>query len=258
MEPRELPDLKTPAPKEDVLRALWSAWLHCFGAAPKKESIWILLSQWALETGWGASMHNFNYGNVKSREGDGFDYCYFACNEILKTSTAESYVAKSPQTAKITTYRKDGTAIIWFYPKHPACRFRAFKTLLEGAIDHIALVHKRFARSWPAVLAGDPAQYAHALKLQGYYTADESSYSKTLVSVFGTVSRLKVDYDALPTKVEPESDESPEKPEAPAELVDPVQRDRILNLVSLTMHQSLDDLRLGHLGLDEDPDEENA
>ncbi len=252
----ELPDLKTVASKEEVLRALWEAWLHCFGVPPKKESIWILLAQTALETGWMASCHNWNLGNVKSREGDGFDYCFFACNEILKKAAAEAYVAKSPQTAKITTYRKDGTCIIWFYPKHPACRFRAFHTLLEGCIDHISLVHKRFARSWPAVLAGDPAQYAHALKLQGYYTADEASYKKTLVSVFGTVSRLKVDYSSLPTQLEP--DEGSETPEVPVGL-NSDQKNRIMNLVALTMQQSLDDLRLGHLGFDEDSDgEKNA
>ena len=230
---KELPDKKTPAPKEEVIKALWQAWEDYFHEIPKRESIWILTSQWALETGWGKSMHCFNYGNVKSREGDGFDYCYFACNEILKKATAEKYQASSPQTAKITRYRSDGTAIIWFYPKHPGCRFRAFETIREGAIDHLSLIHKRFSRSWPAVLAGDPALYAHMLKLQGYYTADEASYTKTLVSVFGMVSRIKVDYKAL---------EAP--PEKKQEGLSESQKRRILNLVALTAQQSYEELDL--------------
>jgi hypothetical protein len=199
---RELPDQKTVATREEVLEALWRAWLVCFGEAPKKESIWILMSQWALETGWGKSMHCFNFGNVKSREGDGFDFCYFACNEILKNSVAQKYQAANPDTAKITSVRSDGTSIIWFYPKHPGCRFRAFETLFEGAIDHLVLIRKRFNQSWPAVLAGDPAQYGHMLRVQKYYTADESSYVATLSSVFKTLSRMAFDYTALPTSPE--------------------------------------------------------
>jgi len=57
---KELPDKKTPAPKEEVIKALWQAWEDYFGETPKRESIWILTSQWALETGWGKSMHCFN------------------------------------------------------------------------------------------------------------------------------------------------------------------------------------------------------
>jgi hypothetical protein len=233
--PRELPDRKTPIAKEEIVVALWQAWEDYFHEIPKKESIWILSAQNALECGWGGKwMHCFNFGNVKSREGDGFDYCYFACNEILKKATAERYQAASPQTAKITRYRSDGTAIIWFYPEHPGCRFRAFETLREGAIDHLSLIHKRFNRSWPAVLAGDPALYAHMLKLQRYYTADESAYTKTLVSVFRMVSKIKVDYKAL---------EAPKPEEKKHEGLTESQKRRILNLVALTAQQSYEDSR---------------
>jgi len=217
-----LPDQKTPSTKEELLEALWRAWLHLFGEPPKKESIWILMAQWALETGWGKYCHNYNLGNVKSSNGDGYDYTYFACNEILKTAQAQAYAAKSPDTAKITVYRKDGTAIIWFYPDHPGCRFRAFHTLLEGATDHISIVHKRFSKAWPAVIAGNPAQYSHMLRQQGYYTADESSYTKTLVSVYNTIKAVKFDYDSLP-------------------VVNEEQSERIMNLVALTMQQSIEE-----------------
>ena len=220
----ELAAQKTPVAKEAIIKALYDAWTHLFNQTPKKESIWVLASQVALETGWCASMWNFNLGNVKSREGDGHDYCYFACNEILKKAVADSYAAKDPATAKVSKYRDDGTAIIWFYPKHPGCRFRAFNSLLDGCIDYIGLLNKRFTNSWPAVIAGDPAQFSHMLRTQGYYTADEISYTKTLVSVFGTISRLNVDYST------PHDDTLSDE-----------DNNRILNLVALTMSQSLDE-----------------
>lgn len=222
--PNELIAKTTPVSKEEVLKALYDAWIHLFGVTPKKESVWVLASQWALETGYGKSMWCYNLGNVKSTEGDGHDYCYFACNEILKTAVADAIAAKNPGIAKVTKYRDNGTAIIWFYPKHPGCRFRAFNTLLEGCIDYIGLLNKRFSKSWPAVLAGDPAQFSHLLRVQGYYTADEASYTSTMKSVFGTISKLKVDYSVH------HDDKLSED-----------EKNRIINLVALTAIQGLNE-----------------
>lgn len=205
--PQRLPDQKTPVSRQAVLEALWKAWMGFFNSVPKRESIWVLMAQWALETGWGKSMHCYNMGNVKSREGDGFDYTYFACNEILLKASAERYQRNSPQTAKITSYRADGTAIIWFYPDHPGCRFRAFNSLREGAADHLALIFKRFSRAWPAVAEGDPSKFAHLLKLQGYYTADEASYTRTLTSVYSMIAQdTRLQYEDLPTMTDSEKE----------------------------------------------------
>jgi len=231
--PSELIAEKTPVSKELFIRALYEAWIHLFGEVPKKESVWVLASQVALETGWCKAMWNFNFGNVKSVEGDGHDYCYFACNEILKTATAHAMATAAPATARVTQDRGDGTSIIWFYPKHPGCRFRAFNTLVDGAVDYIGLLNKRFARSWPAVLTGDPAQFSHLLRSQGYYTADELAYTKTLTSVFHTISQLNVDYTT------------------PPELTDD-QKTRISNLVALTMDQSLDDVIQAPFNIEDD------
>jgi len=234
--PERLPDKKTPVSKEALITALWQAWLNLFEEPPKKESLWVLLAQTSLETGWMKSCHCYNLGNVKSREGDGYDYTYFACNEILKKAQAEAYQAKSPTTAKITAYRKDGTCILWFYPDHPGCRFRAFDSLLEGATDHVGIVHKRFSKAWPAVLSGDPIQYSHLLKVQGYYTADESSYTATLASIFRTWSSVSFEYDSLP-------------------VVSENQSERIKNLVALTLQQSLENnTRFARVLFDEEDD----
>lgn len=199
-------DQITTLTKESVLEAFWKSWLSRFGSVPKKESIWVLLAQVTLETGL-KSCHCWNLGNVKSREGDGYDYTYFACNEILPTAQAHKLATASPATTKITRDRSDGTSVIWFYPDHPTCRFRAFGSLLEGAADHLAILTKRFQKSWSAVLAGDPIAYAHALKVQGYYTADESDYARSLASLFRSLSKMPFDYDSLPVLSEDEKEQ---------------------------------------------------
>jgi hypothetical protein len=175
---------RTPVKSADLFTELCQSWWAIFNTVPSKESILLLMSQWALETGYGKAMWNFNLGNVKGKVGGAYDWCFFACNEILSKSQAEKMQAANPDTAKITKYRTSGDCIIWFYPEHPACCFRSFLDLGEGVTDHLQLMHKRFNKAWPAVLSGDPKAYCHALKLQGYYTADESAYTKGVVRLF--------------------------------------------------------------------------
>lgn len=194
----ELFDLKTPITKEEAIEALWNGYLQYFASPPTPECIQVIAGQWGLETGWGVSMHAWNYGNVKSIEGDGFDYVYFACNELLSRASADAYFAKDPQHTKIQAYRDDGNAWIWFYPKHPGCRFRAFVSPEEGAADHIGLLVKHFPAAMRAAQAGDPILYAHALRESHYYTADESAYSKGLVGCMRTVQGLPVNFENLP------------------------------------------------------------
>jgi len=194
----ELLDLKTPITKQEAIEALWNGYMLFFGDAPEPETIQVIAGQWGLETGWGVSMHAWNFGNVKSVDGDGFDYVYFACNELLCVNTALAYANADPNHAKITSTRDDGNVWIWFYPKHRGCRFRAFMTVEDGASDHIALLVKHFPAAMRAAQAGDPILYAHALRESHYYTADERSYSTGLVGCMRTVQGLPVNFDQLP------------------------------------------------------------
>jgi len=203
----KLPAVKTPIATVELIPALWNAWNTFFGAPPAhRESIWILTAQWGLETGWGKACYQYNLGNVKSVEGDGHDYQYYTCNEILPLAQAQRYATKSPATAKITTVRSDGKAVIWFYPEHPGCRFRAHKSLDEGVMDHLRLLVRRFDRAWPEIVEGDVTGYAHALRQQGYYTADEASYTKTLQGCVKIAAKAEVDYDSLPFLGQTEKD----------------------------------------------------
>lgn len=188
----EHPATKTTASVEQMAEAFYKAYFTYLNDCPKPDSIKIVLSHWALETGWGKSMRCYNVGNAKSREGDGYDYCFFACNEILDSSLARWLQCESPETVKITSHRADGKCVVWFYPKHPACRFRAFDCLYAGAYDHLKLLIQRFDKAWHYIVSPDVAAFSAALKAQRYYTADEVSYTKTLTSVFRMFDSVKL------------------------------------------------------------------
>lgn len=234
--PVEIPAKKTPASKEQVIQALWKAWMGYFGSVPKKESIWVMVAQWGLETGWGASMWNWNFGNVKSKDGDGYDFQFFGCGEEVPLATANAWKAKDPALVTIKrVYEAKGKqmASVWVDPPHWVSRFRAFDDILEGATDYLALLVKRFTLAWPYVVDGDPVAFSHALKQQTYYTDDEAHYTKTLVGTYVIISKLAFDYDSLPFLTEEE-------------------KERVGNLVSLTIYQDVGEYLDGDDAIPED------
>lgn len=162
-EPREMEDQLTPVSPGELAVALSLAWRAVVGTEPTRPALLTLMSQWALETGWGKSMHRYNLGNIKSVPGDGRSWTFFACDEVI------------------------GGRVVQFVPKQSGCRFRAYDSLEEGAEDYLRLLMRRYASAWPAVEAGDPAQFAHRLKLKNYYTASESLYAKNLTSIYRTL-----------------------------------------------------------------------
>ncbi|MBK9496873.1 MAG: peptidoglycan-binding protein [Xanthomonadales bacterium] len=151
--------VRTNATVDQVRKALSISWVALFGEHPSPESICVLLAQWALETGRGNSMWNYNLGNVKSHQKDG-DWCFFRCNEVINGK------------------------VVWFEPDHPACCFRAYPTLQQGADAYMHELHGRFAKAWPAVISGNPTEFSKRLKASKYYTADEGKYTSTLVSLY--------------------------------------------------------------------------
>ena len=186
---------RTPVTALVMYDALERAWVANFGDFPKRESLLVLLAQWAIETGRGAGMHNFNVGNVKSVAGDGHDFTFFTCNEIMGIVAAHHAVLASPLAEIEWESQERMVASVLFHPAHPACRFRAFETLEAGVIDHLAFLARKFKTSWAAVVAGDPALFAHLLKLNGYYTGDEDNghgggYGPNMRALFREFSHL--------------------------------------------------------------------
>jgi hypothetical protein len=172
----QLPNVINQITAPELASALVNAWRKLFDTAPARATVLLLLAQSAHETGkWKKGLHCWNIGNIKSREGDGRDWTMFRCREVI------------------------GGKTVWFDPPHPATRFRAFRTLAEGAIDHLAFLRgsKRYADAWKAVERGAPTAFAQTLKAGGYYTDPVEVYSRALNSFFKEFDRT------LPAELEP-------------------------------------------------------
>ena len=222
----EIPNQLTPVTQEQLIGALWKAWQGYFGTTPKRESLWVLVSQIVLETGLRYT-HNFNLGNVKSHEGDGYNYQFFGCGEELLLATANAWKAKDPTLVTIKRiYTAGGAqmASVWVAAPHWASRFRAFHDLVEGATDHVGLMVKRFNLAWGGVERGDPALFGHLLKQQHYFTADEGIYVQGLMNTYKALAKMPFDYDALAS-----------------ELTE-AEKERIGNFVGLSLQTSIDDI----------------
>lgn len=224
--------------------AVGQAWVTLFKSQPTKRSIVIMLCQWVLETGWGKSCWCWNIGNFRSRDGDGRDWCLYECDERLPPAQANKYVANPPPraddpskpSAAIKSRNKDGTITVYFWPDNPMCRFRAFKTMEDGVLDYVTSLNKRFYKSWPAVVSGNPSEFVRLLKVQNYFTADEETYKKGVVALFNQLMKRFAAYE-MPEYEEIRKDEA-RSDDGSDDMTDEY-RDRVMGLVAVTLSQSI-------------------
>lgn len=154
-----------------------------------KEAVAVLWSQFACETASGRYCWNWNLGNVKHVNGDGYDYVALkgvwegvTPDQAQKLIATGKWVADSnPDHAKAVG---PGKVSIVASSTNPAAWFRAFSSLDEGMEEHVKFLINRYPKAWEAVLAGDPAAFSKALKARGYYTASESAYTSALLVHF--------------------------------------------------------------------------
>jgi hypothetical protein len=156
------PDRLTPVTATDVylsLRRAWEAQITdvALDSPALRAALLVLLSQSAFETGFWKAIHWWNLGNAKHVPGDGRDYCAFRCSEVI------------------------GGKEVFLDPPNAGCEFAAFDSLDDGAAYYLTLLRYHFAPAWPAVLAGDVADFARRLKAARYYTADEAVYCAGLI-----------------------------------------------------------------------------
>lgn len=160
--------VRTTYNQQDMIKGFTEGWYKQFGIIPKKESIGVLFSQNALETGGTKSMWNNNIGNVK-----------FAPNKNPDLDNGKEYMMLS------NVWEIIGGKKVIFNPPDPATWFRSYATLGDGIGEHLDyLKNKRYKAAWAAVEAGDPAQFAHILKVNFYYTAPEADYVKGMQGWF--------------------------------------------------------------------------
>lgn len=124
-----------------------------------REALLCLTAQWAFETGTGDNCYNFNLGNEKSHRTSG-DWYFIRCNEIINGKT------------------------VWFEPDHPACCFRSYSSLDEGALGHLGLIRRKYGEALAFALEGRVPEFVAALRAQGYFTASLGIYTRNVVSIY--------------------------------------------------------------------------
>ncbi len=186
--PREMLPTRTPCSPARLIVALARPWREALGQVTDAAPLRLLVAQWALETGRGQECRAWNLGNVKSVEGDEHDWCFFECGEVLGIEAAHRARDASPLAS--IRWENDHQAEVLFRPDHPACRFRAFAGLDEGAASWFALMRGRFASAWPELMAANPHLFASALHAAGYFTADPLQYGATLHRLYREFANL--------------------------------------------------------------------
>lgn len=175
---------QTPLAFDEAAFAMRSALAALLEKDPAPETLALALGKTALETGrWGMSgggLWNFNFGNIKCSDAYAGIFTCITLNECMPAGV--TWYSPEGQLS-----RKGGTVIGQRYdvpPGHPQTRMRAYKTAAEGAADYCAFVASgRYVKAWQRLLAGDALGYVHELKLAKYFTADEATYAKGVVSL---------------------------------------------------------------------------
>jgi len=151
----EIADQLTPMSADEVAIAVSSAFKRLTGKRPSRKILGLLLAQWALESGNGRSIHNFNLTNIKRNSGDPY-YQSFPCSEVI-----------------------DGVEQ-HFTPPNKACEFAAYLNATDGAEAYIRVL-KRRPNWWNGLMTGDVEQFNIGLSTAPkFYTADPARYLNLL------------------------------------------------------------------------------
>lgn len=196
--PKYIPDAVKELKPAEAAYALREAWKKVYGQYPSDKSLAVLWSKSALETGHWKHIHDYNFGNIKRKETDEVNlFTMFECGEEVSLVQAQKLVAEDPSRVKIVKIYSwaDGSkrASIVIQPGHQWSQFIAHNTVEDGSEYYIRFVSQsfRYRKAWQKVIDGDPNGYAHELKVAGYYTANEASYTAGVVKLFNEFMKKK-------------------------------------------------------------------
>jgi hypothetical protein len=182
-------DELTPVLFDDAVKIVRPGLTSLIGKEPEQNVVALVLAKITLESGRKGMLlftsgHCGNFGNIKAGPDYEGMYTLYPCNEVLNGQV--EWFSPAGRLDK-----KGGTVVAEKYDVppvgegHPQCRFRAYANEVDGIyeyLDFIWLDKYRDARD--ALLTGNPTAYVHALKLKGYFTADETEYAKGVVGLF--------------------------------------------------------------------------
>lgn len=172
---------------------LKEAWKKIYNEEPTLKVLAIVFAKTSLETGrFKAGLWNYNFGNVKAGTTyDGYIQ-FFRCSEIINGKE------------------------VWFDPKHPQTRFRAYLNATDGAVAYLQFLNRpRYAKALAALREEeDVVKFITELKNAGYFTASLAPYLKAVVSLYNEFLRRA---DELLSYKPPVKEPEPPKPEVPPE-----------------------------------------
>lgn len=158
---------RTPLSGTQASEAIRRAYTRVTGEEPSRGTLAILTSHWALETGQGQSMYNYNFAGIKGKGPEGM---------TALMNTREGYGAN-------TTHIRDG--------------FRAYSSAEDGAVDYISLLQRRYGSALDAAKSERPSQFVEQLKAKGYFTGDPELYAKGVTQLANRA--MEHGFDALGT-----------------------------------------------------------
>jgi hypothetical protein len=190
---KNVPVTRTVASLSDYARAVVRSWWAVGRGVPPKAAVAVLFAQYMIETG-GRACWNWNIGNVKKADGDGFDYIMLrGVWEGVPQQEAIRLVSTGQATMDTSEAHKRAVAPrvpVLFQPPHRATWFRAYPDLTRAMEHHLQfLAKRRYAPAWPHVLAGDVSAFAQELKRRGYFTASAEAYTTGMLPHFDAFMR---------------------------------------------------------------------
>lgn len=168
---------KTPVSVADMWQVMAAGWAAQTGFMPSTEQLQVIMAQWMLETGNGASMIQWNVGNFKHVAGDGMNYATYQTSEC--TSGGSNC---TPQSGSFVAYDSLAAGVDAYYS---------------------AFVTGKWKVAWPAAVAGDVSAFAQALSDAGYYTASESSYESGMNARVTQLQGMNLGGPSLPANCIP-------------------------------------------------------
>jgi hypothetical protein len=143
----ERPATLTTFTTAQLLAALDAACVAQLGQPVSHETTSILAGQIALETANGERCFDWDVGNFKAVPGA--DFQNFHTWEIIDGARVEM-----------------------------VCAFAVFSSLQAGVESYLHAMYTRWGAAWHFACLGDADGFAQALKVYGYYTADEGEYAR--------------------------------------------------------------------------------
>jgi hypothetical protein len=143
----------TPMSAQDATLHLTAAWEEATGEPATLEVISVLWGQWALETGRGRWMVDYNFAGLKGRAPDGGVAHWWTWEE-------------SDERAR----RVRG-------------RFRSYETAHEGALDYVQLLLRLYPRAVKAAREGNASAFVLDLDHGGFFTDCPKHYVPSVVSL---------------------------------------------------------------------------